>query len=179
MTSLDIWPYPLAWSAAKAAAIDLHLVAGAEVEARVAALLNLEALRGLEARLAVRGWLDGLEVSGRVSGVATRLCGLTLEPYDETVDEPLLVRAVPAGSANAPRIAPHDVVIDLEADDPPDVVNGGAVDLGAYVVEAFGLGLDPFPRKPGATFEAPATEPEHSPFAVLRALRPEPDAGAL
>jgi uncharacterized metal-binding protein YceD (DUF177 family) len=65
------------------------------------------------------------------------------------------------------------VVVTLEDDDPPDEIEGGVVDLGAYVVEHLALALDPFPRKPGVEFEAPAQESEPSPFAALARLKPE------
>jgi uncharacterized metal-binding protein YceD (DUF177 family) len=59
----------------------------------------------------------------------------------------------------------------MDADDPPDVLEGDALDLGAYVVEHLTLEIDPFPRKPGAAFVPPEPEPEASPFAVLKGLK--------
>ncbi len=61
--------------------------------------------------------------------------------------------------------------LDPDADDPPDVLEGDKIDLGAYVVEDLSLAIDPFPRKPGAAFEAPDTGAEISPFAVLAKLK--------
>jgi hypothetical protein len=77
---------------------------------------------------------------------------------------------VPNGSVHAPD-PEAEVVIDLEADDPPDVLDGDSVDLGLYVVEHLALDIDPFPRRPGAVFEAPPALPETSPFAALKALK--------
>ena len=49
---------------------------------------------------------------------------------------------------------------------------GGSIDLGALATEFLILGLDPYPRKPGATFQPPAdAKPEESPFAALAALK--------
>ena len=45
---------------------------------------------------------------------------------------------------------------DVAADDPPEVLHDGAVDLGAVATEFLLLGIDPYPRKPGAVFDAPA-----------------------
>lgn len=172
MTVGDAWIFLKPWSAAKSEAAPRRLLAGAEVEERVAVLLGLEGLHDLEAEISLRPWLDGLEMSGWVKGVALRLCGLTLEPLEESVDEAVLVRLLPEGSPNAPLSVGQEVVIDLEADDPPEMVTGDVINLGAYLVEAFGLGLEPFPRKTGAVFEAPETGAALSPFAVLKALRP-------
>ena len=41
-----------------------------------------------------------------------------------------------------------------------------------HVIEHLALEIDPFPRKPDAVFEPPATEEETSPFAVLKGLKP-------
>jgi uncharacterized metal-binding protein YceD (DUF177 family) len=77
---------------------------------------------------------------------------------------------VPQGSAHAPD-PEAELVIDLEADDPPDVVEGDEIDLARYVVEHLALDIDPFPRKPGVEFEPPAPTAEISPFAALRRLK--------
>ena len=39
------------------------------------------------------------------------------------------------------------------AEDPPEPIVNGAIDLGALAAEFLMLGLDPYPRKPGAVFE--------------------------
>jgi uncharacterized metal-binding protein YceD (DUF177 family) len=64
----------------------------------------------------------------------------------------------------------------LDAVDPPDLIEDGIIDLGGYVVEHLALELDPFPRKPGAEFTPPETDPEPSPFAVLARLKPDDKA---
>jgi hypothetical protein len=48
---------------------------------------------------------------------------------------------------------------------------GGRIDLGALATEFLMLAIDPYPRKPGATFEAPAADPGGHPFAALAALK--------
>ena len=46
------------------------------------------------------------------------------------------------------------------------------VDLGAVATEFLLLGIDPYPRKPGAVFDAPpAGDPSSHPFAALAALK--------
>jgi hypothetical protein len=48
----------------------------------------------------------------------------------------------------------------------------GVVDLGAIATEFLILGIDPYPRKPGAVFEPPQSgDGEASPFAALAALK--------
>jgi len=49
---------------------------------------------------------------------------------------------------------------------------GGAVDLGALATEFLILGLDPYPRQPGAVFRPPAdARPDEGPFAALAKLK--------
>ena len=56
----------------------------------------------------------------------------------------------------------------LDDEDEPDPVIGGKIDLGALTAEFFALGLDPYPRKPGATFEQNTkSEVTDSPFSAL------------
>ncbi len=172
------WPLPLPWSDIHRAAAPLHLVAGPDTLARVARAIGAEAVTRLEADLTLRPWLDGVEIAGRVEAVVTRICGVTLEAFDERVTEPpLSVRVVPAGSPNAPQAQGRDLIVDLEAEEPPDELTGDALDIGAYVVEHLALALDPFARKPGAVFAPPAASARPSPFAGLTAVKPRPTKG--
>ena len=53
-------------------------------------------------------------------------------------------------------------------EEPPDPIIEGRIDLGALAAEFLALGLDPYPRKPGVDFAAPAdASAPASPFAVL------------
>lgn len=165
-----LWGQGFAWAELQARERTFSLQIPDAARRNLARSLQLEHLTRLEARLTVKAWLDGLCVDGWVEGVAGRLCGLTLEPFDETVKERLTLRLVPHGSPNAPQDDGGEVVVDLEGEDPPEVVDGAVIDLGAYVVEAFAVGLDPFPRKPGAVFVAPEEPVAISPFAALKGL---------
>jgi hypothetical protein len=54
---------------------------------------------------------------------------------------------------------------------------GGVVDLGALATEFLILGLDPYPRKPGAIFQSPQqTVADESPFSSLAALKKSSNA---
>jgi hypothetical protein len=174
----EAWPWGrlLAWPAPHGAERRLTLEASPEVRAQVGRDLDIEDVQRLGAEIVVRPWLDGMEIDGRVGALVTRLCGVSLEPFDVAVDEPLNVRIVPRGSPNAPR-AEGEIVVDIEAEDPPDEAAADGVDPGAYVVEALALALDPFPRKPGVVFESPAETDAISPFAALAGIvkRSPPD----
>jgi hypothetical protein len=155
--------------------VEVRLAADAAERARIAAELGLESLPALSAELSVRPWLDGAEITGSFQALVEQLCSVSLEPFEQTLKGRIEVRVVPAGSPGAP--GPHgpELELDPEAPDPPDVLEGDEIDLAVYVVEHLALEIDPFPRKPGATFDfEPPPEPE-SPFAALKNLRkPEP-----
>jgi uncharacterized metal-binding protein YceD (DUF177 family) len=111
-------------------------------------------------------------VSGRLRADLAQTCGITLEPLPALVDTSFSVRCVEESDAET---LPEELEVTLEDDDPPDVLEDGVIDLGAYVVEHLTLDLDPFPRKPGAEFVPPEQAPEPSPFAALAALKRDKD----
>jgi hypothetical protein len=141
----------------------------------VARFLGLEDVSHLSARLTLQPWFDGAEIAGEMEARFTRLCGLTLEPFEVLLDEPLFLRALPAGSAHAPPPPSGEIDLELEVEDPPEVLGVDGVDLGDVVVQTLALALDPFPRKPGAVFVAPGASRDDSPFGVLARLT-EPKA---
>jgi uncharacterized metal-binding protein YceD (DUF177 family) len=171
------WPWPLPWSDVGRNSRGLRLEADEATRAAVARALGLPAIKRLTADVTVKSWLDGAEIAGHIDAEVTQVCGVTLDPFDAPVSDDFTVRAVPAGSPHAADAAGEDALVDPEADDPPDVVRGGAIDLGGYVVEHLALALDPFPRKPGVVFDPPADTQPESPFAVLKGLKSPPPEG--
>lgn len=170
-----VWPEPvrLADAARFNAATPLirRLAADEGARARIAKALDLVALDHLEADLALCGWFDGLQIDGRWSARVTQTCGVTLEPFSSDLAGAFRLRLVPPGSPHAVVETDEEIVIDLEADDPPDVLEGDLIDLGGYVIEHLALEIDPFPRKPDAVFQPPQPTAEISPFAALRSLK--------
>jgi hypothetical protein len=167
MTEASPWTHLVPWPHGREGPVEADLMADAPTRKAIARFLGLEDLAHLSARLSVRAWLDGAEIAGEVGATFTRLCGLTLEPFEVLLDEPVFLRALPAGSPHAPRPPSGEVDLDMEAEDPPDVVGAEGVDLGVLVVQTLALALDPYPRKPGAIFEAPEGRAEGSPFGAL------------
>jgi hypothetical protein len=153
--------------------VTLDLKPGADVERAIAQGLKLVDLKNFSARVRLSPWLDGVELRGDWSAVVTQICGVSLDPFDTPLAGVFEVRLAPPGS---PLLAPPEpeVEIDLEADDPPDVLLPEGVDVAAYVVEHLALEIDPFPRAPGAAFTPPPAEAPPSPFAVLARLQPTP-----
>jgi uncharacterized metal-binding protein YceD (DUF177 family) len=155
---------------------------GQEREA-LAKAAGVTALHELEADIVLRRWRrDGVEIKGELRARAEQPCVVTLEPVFQDIREPLRATFLPEHSALAVPVERHDreLVLDPEGDDPPDTFEGDSIDVWPFILEMLMLAIDPFPRAPGAEL-APAADDageqpesaEESPFAVLRALKPE------
>lgn len=143
--------------------------------AAIAKQLGLRALPAFRASVTAKPWLDGVELTGRFSATVEQVCGVSLEPFEQPLEGDIEVRAVPAGSEHAAPPEGGELEMDLEAPDPPDLLERDVVDVSGYVIEHLALEIDPFPRKPGATFDYQPPEEETSPFAALKKLT-EPKA---
>lgn len=144
---------------------------------------GVTALHELEADIVLRRWRrDGVEIKGELRASVEQPCVVTLEPVIQQIREPLRATFLPEHSALAVPVERQDreLVLDPEGDDPPDTFEGDSIDVWPFILEMLMLALDPFPRAPGAEFAAAAEDAgeqaeiaEKSPFAVLRALKPE------
>lgn len=167
------WSVPVRVEDVPEEGLAMTLSADAGVRETVARLGGLAGLPRLEASFDLARQGRGLHVTGTVTATAGQICVVTLEPMESEIAEPVdLVFSpdAPVEEAGPPR--------DPEAADPPEPLVGGVVDLGAVATEFVLLGIDPYPRKEGAVFEAPdAGAPEPGPFAALAALKAKGEQG--
>jgi len=134
---------------------------------RIAKALDLGSLDRLSADIDLKPSPSGWRLEGRLRASLAQTCGITLDPLPLDFDERFT-----ASFAESPDAGDQDeIVVDLEEDDGPDLIEDGRLDLGQVVVEQLALRLDPFPRKPGAEFVQPDEPAEISPFAVLKGLK--------
>ena len=101
-------------------------------------------------------------------------CVVTLDPIEKNIVESidLIFSTDPQPTLADPD---DEASFNLSDAEPPEQLVGGAVDLAAIATEYFLLGIDPYPRKEGAVFEAPSSGgAEINPFAVLAALKKQP-----
>jgi hypothetical protein len=150
--------------------LQLSLVPDESVRVAMARADGLVALKAFDAQLELAPWFDGYSLAGRWRATVTQVCGVTLELFDSELGGELDLKYAPKGSSLLP---PDDaeIVIDPEGEDPPDVLDGDAIDVGAALCEQLTLEIDPYPRKPGAVFVQPETSATISPFAKLAALK--------
>jgi uncharacterized metal-binding protein YceD (DUF177 family) len=164
----------------------IDLAADESTRTAIAVAAGVRSIDRLEAMFELtRDGRDGVRVTGRVSAEVGQLCVVTLEPLQAEVDEAFdLVFRPPAeapkkrsgraaaeeatGSGASAASAASDA-----SDEPPEVMRGGVIDLGAVATEFLILAIDPYPRKPGVAFEPPPVEadPAAHPFAALAALK--------
>jgi hypothetical protein len=149
--------------------LHLDLTAEEKVRADIAKLAGVAALPRLEATFDVtRRGRSGLHVIGQVSATVGQICGVTLEPMENEINEAVDLVFVPAAAGGE-----HDCrEVKVPLEDAPEVLVDGAVDLGALATEFLILGVDPYPRKLGTVFEAPSVGDDVAqPFAALAALK--------
>ena len=140
--------------------------------AALARLNGLPEIASLKAELRIEKWRRGVRVDGRLHARLSQTCVVSLEPFEVEIDEPIEAKFLPAAD-----ITPAPATFG-EAEDGPEELVDGRIDLGALTAEFLTLSLDPYPRKPGVDFVAPVEEhPAETPFDALRALshRDEPD----
>jgi len=116
---------------------------------------------------------DGLRVAGTVSATVSQTCVVTLEPVDNEIEEQVDLAFAPAAEGDHSGMGAEDPgAATLPAQESPEMLVNGAVDLGAIATEFLMLGVDPYPRKAGAVFAAPAAAADDvNPFAALAAIK--------
>jgi hypothetical protein len=151
------------------------IAANEHARSAVCRLAQLVDLPRLEARFEVfRSGRNSVHVVGHVSATIGQSCIVTLDPILSQVEEKIdvIYSSESAGGDGQP------VDIDFAGEDPPEPLEGGVLDLGKVATEFLMLGIDPYPRKPGAVFEPPRTSDEAHPFAALAALKKAPRGDA-
>jgi hypothetical protein len=170
---LPAWSFPVALADVPDTGRRVDFAADERTRDEVAKAAGVIGLPRLEASFDLtKHGHDALRAVGRVVARVRQNCVVTLDPIESEVDEPIDVVFTEAGNAaEKPKRASYQ---SIDADDPPETMHGGVVDLGAVATEFLLLGIDPYPRKEGVTFDAPAEpDPSAHPFAALAALKNE------
>lgn len=129
----------------------------------VARRLGVPAVHALSCRFRLEPGAAGrVAATGRLRASLVRECVVTLDEFDATHDERFRLRFVPEGTESDEP--------DPESEDEIPYA-AGVIDLGEAAVEQLALGLDPYPRSPGAALELPGEAADRGPFAALAALR--------
>lgn len=176
---IDSWPSTVALGRVSRGPVDLRFEPDAAVLKEIAKLLGLVAVESLTAEVFLRPWMDGAEVSGLIRARVTQVCSVSADEFEEPIESRFSVHVLAADSEYGPQDEDNggELGLDPEGDDPPDILEGETIDVSGYVIEHLALELDPFPRKPGAVFQPPPEPVDLSPFAALKKLKSDPEAG--
>ncbi len=166
------WSVPVAVEDIPDTGLHIEIDAPAATRAAVAELAALRELPRLSAVFDLTRQGADVHVAGQVSARVGQTCVVTLEPIESAVEEAVDLKFAPApagGTEPEPKSARKRT---SGGDEPPEPLVDGTLDLGALATEFLILGIDPYPRKPGAQFAPPKVEDagEH-PFAALEALK--------
>jgi hypothetical protein len=175
MSESELWSEWVSLSELRSGPVTRLIAADEAARTRLAAHLGLDRLDRLESELKISPWLDGAVVEGAWSALIEQVCSVTLDPFASGLEGSFKVRVLPRSSQSAPREQDREIAVDLDTEDPPDLIDEDRLDAAGYVVEHLALEIDPFPRRPGVEFEPPEEETPASPFAVLRDLKPKAD----
>jgi uncharacterized metal-binding protein YceD (DUF177 family) len=150
--------------------------ADAQERSQLAQRFGLLALDRLDATLELQRHAgDVIRATGRFSADVVQSCVVTLAP--------VLARLEADFEFSYSAAAPESPEIELDplAEDAPEPLVGGAIDLGEAVAQQLAVSVDPYPRAPGAVWpspEAAASGVEEGaarrPFAGLAALAEPP-----
>ncbi len=120
----------------------------------------------------------GIHAVGLVRGLVGQTCVVTLEPVDNAIEEAVDILFLPEHHV-ALSATPRPPEDDEEIPEPPEPIRNGVIDLGKLAMDFLFLGIDPYPRRPGAVFVPTVVQqdPEEHPFAALKALKDGPPSG--
>lgn len=168
-----VWSNPISIDDVSERGMHVDLVADETARAEMARVAGLRDLPRLSASFDItREGADAVRVAGEVSATVGQNCIVTLEPIEneiyEAVDLLFTSRAKDSMADSEGKIT-----LDFNDPDSAEPIREGIVDLAAIATEFFLLGIDPYPRKEGAVFDAPKTpeDPSKHPFAALAALK--------
>lgn len=165
--------------------LTLRFEADDRERAEMAGRLVVLSVEHLSAELTVAPWRrDGASLRGRLKAEIVQESVVSLEPVRQSIDEPVDLTFLPAGSQpHLPeRNEAGEIEIDPEGEDPPDVLDGDAIDVVAALEELVALAIDPYPRAASESFENEvredrAEEKRPSPFAGLAVLKSDASDG--
>ncbi|HEX8167968.1 MAG TPA: DUF177 domain-containing protein [Beijerinckiaceae bacterium] len=147
--------------------VEVVVEAAPEERAALARDFKLPAIHALEGRFKLTGSARRVHVAGVVRARLEQVCVVTLDPFEDTIEEEVEVDFAGSRAGVSPAAG------EGPGYEPPDEITGGQIDLGALTAEFLALGLDPYPRKPGAEFSHDGRDQAPpSPFEALKDLKP-------
>lgn len=154
--------------------------ANEEERAGLAKRFDLLELSSFKGKVAIKPWRrHGLSLEGHFTAEVIQACVTTLEPITSRLSQDFTLHFLPAEMINhdAAAAAASEIIVDVQSEDPPEPIENGQIDVGEAVSEQLAVTIDPYPKKPGATFDGVVdAAPEEggkpaNPFAALEKLK--------
>jgi hypothetical protein len=164
------WNVPIVVAEIPEGGRQVRLVADEHTRESVARLAGLRSLPRLEATFELTPYgRHGLHVVGQVSATVGQTCVITLDPIEGEVQENIDL----VFTRRAPVLLEEDgETVEIVSENSAEPLAAGIVDLGIIATEFLILGIDPYPRKPGAVFDPPSAEDDSGhPFSALATLK--------
>jgi hypothetical protein len=165
------WTHPIRVADLPEEGVELELVPAETERASLARHVDVLAVPRLVVRLKLRAdGRGGAAVEGMLEATVRQSCVVSLDPFEQAIVEPIMVRFAPAKISRSDKAG----AVDAEEAGAPDPLIGGRIDLAAVVAEFLALAVDPYPRKQGAVFIPPAEDEaagRPTAFAALEKLK--------
>lgn len=136
----------------------------------------------LNTKFRVKRWRKhGVTIYGDFDIKLEQECVASLGPVFSNLKNTFERRFLPQRDSDykMPEVIDGEMILDPEADDIPDIIEGDAIDLWEVLIEELILVIDPFPRLENYQSEMlneevepieETKEPTHKPFSNLKAL---------
>ena len=167
---VDVSSLPKKGRTFKLVADDAALLALAE-------LTVAESVEKCDATITARPWkMNGAVLRGEIQAIVNQSCVSTLEPIRSNLELELVRYFLPDVETEFSRdmIIDGELIIDPEADDLPDPLENGVIDIWKVILEELNLQIDPYPKLENFDWgeeAGPDVEDEtHRPFADLKSL---------
>ena len=140
--------------------------------------LGLQALDALDVHISAWPWgKGGVKLSGELHASVVQRCVVTFKPVTEDLAERFVRTYLPQRELDSLEHKlglTETVEVAMEADEPPEPLEGDTIDLKAIILEELALAINPYPRhKDAETADLPqktANIAEPGPFEILRKL---------
>ena len=149
--------------------LEVHFQATADELKAVASWIDAPSVAALTAQYKLRHRGSQVRLDGELFAKLTRICVVTLEPFETEIREPVSMRFSEHASRDG--AAEASVSHDADEEDLPDPIINGRIDIGAVTAEFLALGLDPHPRKSEAAFAYTEDAGKENPLAALARLK--------
>lgn len=156
--------------------MERRIAANPEERAALARRFQLLGIDRLEATVSLKRAGGGvIHVAGEIEAEVTQACVITLAPVPARISESFSAHFADEGRRREP-----DLDLAFDAEDPPESIRNGHIDLGELAAEQLALALDPYPRAPGAAVPVefgPEAEPDAeparpvNPFSILKKIQ--------